>query len=124
MLASDLTATVSKVNASASASLGEPTSPLGAIVRILNSNLAALNQVRCGRGGGRAGQASSLGQGLPAEGRCGTATAAVGHLARPGVEHMHACLPSQMEGRIDDLSSEVDRLGLASSGGRGARRMA
>lgn len=78
LLASELTATVSRVNAAASASLGEPSSgPLPAIVRILNGNLAALNQMesRLEELGGEVEQLQGSGR------RRGGGAAAVGRAA-------------------------------------------
>jgi TolA-binding protein len=45
VLAQELSATVDQVNSLASASLGNPDTPVGAVVRILNSQLQALNQL-------------------------------------------------------------------------------
>lgn len=45
VVASELSATVDQVNSLASASLGDPDTPAGAVVRILNSQLQALSQL-------------------------------------------------------------------------------
>ncbi len=45
MLASELTRTVDTVNDVAAGSMGDPETPLGAVVRILNNQLQALNQM-------------------------------------------------------------------------------
>jgi nuclear pore complex protein Nup62 len=45
VLASELTRSVDQVNELASASLGDPSTPMGSVVRVLNGQLQALGQL-------------------------------------------------------------------------------